>query len=56
MSPSTALSAAMLIYRLAPELRNAIVALVQALTKGEDEAARRAYEAARRVAFSARQR
>jgi hypothetical protein len=54
--PSTALGAAMLFMKLAPELRDAIVALIKALQDGDDDEARRAYEAARRVAFMARQK
>ena len=41
---------------LAPELRKALSELVKALRGGDDQAARRAYEAARRTAFVARQR
>jgi hypothetical protein len=52
----TAISAAMLVYKLAPEMRDAIVTLVRALLEGDDATARRAYETARRVAFVARQR
>ena len=54
--PSSALGAAALIMRLAPDLRDAIVALINALKSGDDEEARRAYEAARHAAFIARQR
>lgn len=52
----SALAAAMLIARLAPELRAAIVALVKALQADDEAGARRAYEAARRLAFAARQK
>jgi hypothetical protein len=51
-----ALGAAALIMRLAPDLRDAIVALIKALQSGDDEESRRAYEAARRLSFIARQR
>lgn len=56
ISPVDALSAAALVMRLGPELRTAVVALVKALQGGDDVEARRAYEAARRAAFVARQR
>lgn len=56
MTPIGALTAASLIMRLAPELRDAIVALIKAFQGGDDEAARRAYEAAKRAAFVARQK
>jgi hypothetical protein len=52
----TALGAAALIMRLAPDLRDAIVSLINALKNDDEEAARRAYESARRAAFIARQR
>lgn len=51
-----AVSAAALILRLAPDLRDAIVALINALKNNDEDAARQAYEAARRAAFIARQR
>ena len=51
-----AIAAAAFIMQLAPELRAAIVALVKALKNGNDDEARRAYEAARRASFAARQR
>jgi hypothetical protein len=55
-APSSALQVAALVMRLGPELGRAIVALVRAVI-GEDEVeARRAYEAARRAAFVARQK
>jgi hypothetical protein len=54
--PTSAIKAATLVFGLAPEIRNAIVALVNALTAGDDVEARRAYEAARRAAFIARQK
>jgi hypothetical protein len=47
---------ARLVWTLAPELREAIVALIKALHTGDDVEARRAYEAARRVAFAAKQK
>lgn len=47
---------ARLIWPLAPEFRTAIAALIKALQSGDDEESRRAYEAARRVAFMARQK
>lgn len=50
------LAVARLIWSLAPELRLAVASLVKALRDGDEEEARRAYEAARRVAFIARQR
>lgn len=37
-------------------LRDAVVSLVEALRGGDEEEARRAFEAARRIAFIARQR
>jgi hypothetical protein len=46
----------MIVYRLAPELRDAVVAIINALKSGDDEQARQAYEAARRVSFAARQK
>jgi hypothetical protein len=56
ITPTSAIRAAMLIYGLAPEIRNAVAALINALTAGDDEEARRAYEAALREAFIARQK
>jgi hypothetical protein len=53
---SAALSTALLIYRLAPALRDAIAELVRAIVDGDDVAERRALEAARRAALIARQR
>lgn len=41
---------------LAPAVRDAVKALVTAFRTGDDLAARRAYEAARRAAFAAKQR
>jgi hypothetical protein len=54
--PVSWLALARLIWSLAPELRMAVAALVEALRDGDEEQARRAYEAARRAAFIARQR
>lgn len=54
--PTSAIKAVALVLQLGPELRDAIVALIKALQGGDEAAARRAYEAARRVAFVARQR
>ena len=54
--PVSALKAATLVYRLAPEIRNAIVAIANALLADDDDAAREAYEAARRAAFMAQQK
>lgn len=56
IAPTTAIKAALLVYQLAPELRNAAVAIIRALMADDDLAAREAYEAARRAAFIARQR
>jgi hypothetical protein len=56
ITPVSALKAATLVYRLAPELRNAIVAMVNAILNDDDKAGRAAYEAARRAAFEARQK
>jgi hypothetical protein len=56
ITPVSALKAATLVYRLAPEIRHAIVAMLNAFTEQDDEAAREAYEAARRAAFAARQK
>jgi hypothetical protein len=50
------LALAKLCWSLAPELRGAIAALVKALQSGSAEDSRRAYEAAHRVAFAARQK
>jgi hypothetical protein len=47
---------ARLVWSLAPELRAAIAALIRALQSGNDAEARLAYEAARRLAFKAKQR
>lgn len=55
MSASSALSTALFIARLAPDLRDAVAALVRALLAGDEKAERRALEAARRAAFIARQ-
>lgn len=56
MNASDALKVAAFVMRLGPELGRAVVALVKAVV-GEDEVeARRAYEAARRAAFVARQK
>jgi hypothetical protein len=52
----TAVQAALLVYRLAPVLRDAIVTLIQAIKSGRDVDARAALEAALRAAFVARQR
>lgn len=54
--PTTLIGIALFLYKLEPELRQAIVSLVNALRAGDDEEARKAYEAARRIAFAARQR
>lgn len=54
--PTTAIKAVALLLKLGPELRDAIVALIKALTAGDEVQARNAYEAARRAAFAARQR
>jgi hypothetical protein len=51
-----ALKVAREILKLAPALRDAVVALVKAFRSGGDAEARKAYEAARRAAFEARQR
>ena len=51
-----ALEAALLVGSLGPELRDAVVALIRAIRDGDDKAERRALEAARRLAFKARQR
>lgn len=47
---------ASLILSLAPQLRVAVRTLVQAFKTGDDLAVRRAFEAAARVAFAARQK
>ncbi len=52
----TAIQAAMLVYRLAPVLRDAVVTLIQAIKTGDEGAARNALEAALRAAFVARQK
>lgn len=44
------------ILRLAPELRDAVMALIRAVQGDDEKAAREAYEAARRAAFKARQK
>jgi hypothetical protein len=51
-----ALSTVLLIMRLAPEVRDAVESFVRALLKRDEDAARRAVEAALRAAFVARQR
>jgi hypothetical protein len=56
MSAGAAVSTALFIMRLAPELRAAVEALVRALLTGDSDAERHALEAARRAAFIARQR
>lgn len=55
-APSSAIQVAALVMRLAPELGRAVVALVKAVIGEDDVEARRAYEAARRAAFVARQK
>lgn len=50
------ISIALLVMKLAPELRALVVALVQAFHSGDELGARRAYEAARRLAFKAKQK
>lgn len=50
------LSVIKLVLSLTPTLREAVVALVNALKNGDEEQARKAYEAARRAAFIARQK
>ena len=47
---------ASLILSLAPQLRVAVKSLVQAFKSGDELDIRRAYEAAARVAFAARQK
>ncbi len=54
--PQAARDLVLLIVDLAPELRDAVAALVRAFKSGDEAEARRAYEAARRVAFAGRQR
>lgn len=54
--PADVRDAVLLVVELGPELRNAVVSLVKALKGGNDAESRQAYEAARRVAFEARQR
>jgi hypothetical protein len=54
--PISAASAAWLVYNLAPVLREAIVALINAIKTGDEGAARAALEAALRAAFVARQK
>lgn len=54
--PATVKDVVSLLLAAGPDLREAVAALVRALQGGDDEAARRAYEAARRAAFAARQR
>lgn len=52
----TAIDAAVFIYHLGPALRDAIVAIAKALQSGDEAEARKAYEAALRTAFVARQK
>lgn len=52
----SALSLFALLMKLAPELRSAISALVKALQGDDPEAARKAFEAALRIQFVARQK
>jgi hypothetical protein len=52
----TWLTIARIVWSLAPELQPAVVALINALKNGDEEEARRAYEAARRAAFILRQK
>lgn len=47
---------AKLLIVLAPTLRRAVLDLIRALRDGDDVASQRAYEAARRAAFVARQK
>lgn len=54
--PAAVRGVVMLIAGLAPELRDAVATLVRALQGGDDDETRRAYEAAKRAAFAARQR
>jgi hypothetical protein len=50
------LALAKLLLALTPSLRTAVAALIAALQSGDEAKAFEAYEAARRVAFLARQR
>lgn len=52
----SAIDAAVFIYHLGPVLREAVVALVKAMQTGDDAEARKAFEAALRAAFVARQK
>jgi hypothetical protein len=54
--PISAASAAWLVYNLAPVLREPVVALVNAIKSSDEDAARKALEAALRAAFVARQK
>jgi hypothetical protein len=54
--PADVLDVVVLVAELAPELREAVAALVRALLGDDEKAERQAYEAARRAAFQARQR
>jgi len=54
--PTTVVGIAVFLWGLEPELRRAVVTLARALRDRDEEATRLAYEAARRVAFAARQR
>lgn len=56
MSASAALSTGLLLIRLVPPLRDALVELVRAIVVGDEAAERRALEAARRASLIARQR
>lgn len=56
MIPKTVVGIAMLLWKLAPPVRASIALLLQALLDGDDDAARKAYEQARRTAFMARQK
>jgi hypothetical protein len=52
----SAIDAAVFIYHLVPALRETVVALVKAIQSGDDAEARKAFEAALRAGFVARQR
>lgn len=52
----SAIEAATFVYHLGPVLRDAVIALVKAMQTGDDAEARKAYEAALRAAFVARQK
>jgi hypothetical protein len=50
-----ALKIARKLLALAPAIRDAVKAMIEAFRKGDEPSARKAYEAARRAAFDARQ-